>query len=57
VETKRVTEPYPAELRERAVRLVREQAAEHSLQWSAIRSTADKQRCGSARNVGLRAIG
>ena len=40
METRKTTKPYPAELRERAVRLVREQAAEHVSQWSAIRSIA-----------------
>ena len=31
METRKTTKPYPAELRERAVRLVREQAAEHGV--------------------------
>ena len=34
--------PYPAELRERAVRMVFEHAPEYSSQWAAIRSIADK---------------
>jgi transposase-like protein len=40
-------EAVPAELRERAVRLVREQAAEHGSQWSAIRSIAEKVGCNA----------
>jgi transposase-like protein len=34
-------------LRERAVRLVREQAAEHGSQWSAIRSIAEEVGCNA----------
>lgn len=45
METRKTTKPYPSELRERAVRLVREQAAEHGPQWSAIRSIAEKVGC------------
>jgi transposase-like protein len=37
--TKRTSKPYPAELRERAVRLVREPKAEHASLSAAIRST------------------
>jgi transposase-like protein len=47
METRKTTKRYPAELRERAVRLVREQAAEHVSQWSAIRSIADKVGCNA----------
>jgi transposase-like protein len=47
METRKTTKPYPAELRERAVRLVREQAAEQVSQWSAIRSIADKVGCNA----------
>ncbi len=34
--------PYPAEVRERAVRMVFEHAPEYSSQWAAIRSIAGK---------------
>jgi transposase-like protein len=43
--TKKPSKPYPAELRERAVRLVREQEAEHVSQAAAIRSIAEKVGC------------
>jgi transposase-like protein len=43
--TKKTSPPYPAERRERAVRLVREQEAEHPLQAAAIRSIAGKVGC------------
>jgi transposase len=43
--TKKPSKPYPAELRERAVRLVREQEAEHASQAAAIRSIAEKVGC------------
>ena len=36
---------YPAEVRERAVRLVFEQQGSHSSQWAAIRSIAEKMGC------------
>ena len=36
---------YPAELRERAVRLVREQESQHESQWAAIESIAEKMGC------------
>ena len=36
---------YPAEVRERAVRLVFEQQAAHESQWAAIRSIAAKMGC------------
>jgi transposase len=47
METRKTTKPYPAELRERAVRLVGEQAVEHGSQWSAIRSIAEKVGCNA----------
>ena len=37
--------PYPAELRERAVRMVREQAQEHAAEWAAMCSVAAKVGC------------
>lgn len=37
--------PYPAELRERSVRMVREQAHEHGSEWAAMRSVASKVGC------------
>jgi transposase len=36
---------YPAEVRERAVRLVHEQQAEHPSEWAAIESIAAKMGC------------
>lgn len=55
---------YSPELRERAVRMVREQAPEHDSQWAAIRSIAEKVGCTpealrrwvrqSERDAGLR---
>ena len=39
------TNPYPVEVRERAVRLVFEQQGEHTSQWSAITSIAGKMGC------------
>ena len=43
--TNRTTKPYPTELRECAVRLVREHAAEHASLAAAIRSVATKIGC------------
>jgi transposase-like protein len=43
--TKKPSKPYPTELRERAVRLVREQEGEHASQAAAIRSIAEKVGC------------
>ena len=37
--------PYPAEVRERAVRMVMESESEHSSQWKAIASVAEKIGC------------
>ena len=45
METKRTVKPYPAELRERAVRMVRGQAQEHASEWAAPRSVAAKVGC------------
>ena len=42
METKRTVKPYPAELRERSVRMVREQAREHASEWAAMCSVAAK---------------
>jgi transposase len=39
------TPPFSAEVRERAVRLVREHESEHGSQWSAIQSIAAKIGC------------
>ena len=38
---------YSAEVRERAVRLVREHGPEHDSQWAAIRSIAEKIGCSA----------
>jgi transposase len=38
---------YPAEMRERAVRLVFEQQPNHASQWAAIESVASKLGCGT----------
>ena len=45
--TNRTAKPYPAELRERAVRLVREHAVEHASLAAAIRSVATKIGCSA----------
>jgi len=45
--TNRTSEPYPAELRERAVRLVREHEGEHASLAAAIRSVAPKIGCST----------
>jgi transposase len=38
---------YPAELRERAVRMVHEHGSEYPSQWAAIRSISEKVGCSS----------
>jgi transposase len=43
--TKRRTPPFPAEVRQRAVRMVLEHGGEHPTQWSAITSVAGKIGC------------
>jgi transposase len=43
--TKKAVKPYPAELRERAVRMVREHARKHASEWAAMRSIAEKVGC------------
>ncbi len=47
METKKTTKPYPAELRDRAVRMVREHANEHAGEWAVICSIAEKARCNA----------
>lgn len=42
---------YPAELRERAVRMVAEVRPEHSSQWAAVRSVAEKLGIGSTQTL------
>ena len=37
--------PYPAEVRERAIRMVRESEGDHPSQWQAIASVAEKIGC------------
>ena len=43
--TKKRVPPFPAEVRERAVRMVFEQEREHATQWTAICSVAGKIGC------------
>jgi transposase len=45
--TKKPVKPSPAELRERAVRMMREHASEHVSEWAAMRSIAEKVGCTS----------
>jgi len=63
--TRKRVPPFPAEVRERAVRMVFEQEREHATQWAAICSTAGKIGCSgetlrnwvrkTERDQGLRA--
>ena len=43
--TKKPVKPYPSELRERSVRMVREHAGDHASEWAAMRSIAQKVGC------------
>ena len=45
--TRKPSTPYPAELRERAVRLVREQESEHASQSAAIRPISEEVGCSA----------
>jgi len=45
METRKSVKPYPAELRERAVRMVQEHGREHASEWAAMRSIASKVGC------------
>ena len=45
METTKSVKPYPAELRERAVRMVQEHGREHASEWAAMRSIAAKVGC------------
>jgi transposase len=47
METKKTTKPYPAELRDRAVRMVREHVNEHASERAAICSIAEKVGCNA----------
>jgi transposase len=43
--TKKPVKAYPSELRERAVRMVKEHAGDHASEWAAMRSIAEKVGC------------
>jgi len=47
VGTNKVRKPYPAELRERAVRMVREQEAAYASRWAALTSITEKFGCSA----------
>ena len=55
--TRKQVPPFPAEVRERAVRMVLEQAREHASQWAAIRSIAAKIGCTARDAAELGAAG
>ena len=43
--TKKPVKPYPTELRERAVRMVKEHAGDRASEWATMRSIAEKVGC------------
>src|SRR5699024_9554857 len=45
MEARETTKPHPSDLREQAIRLVREVEAGHASQWAAIRLVAAKMGC------------
>ena len=47
METRKTTKPYPAELRDRAARMVREHANEHASEWATICSISEKVGCNA----------
>ena len=47
MEAKKTTKPYPAELRDRAVGMVREHANEHASEWASICSISEKVGCNA----------
>jgi transposase len=47
MDTRRRSAAFPAEVRERAVRLVREHRNEHASEWATIRSIAEKIGCNA----------
>ena len=52
METRKTVKPFAPEVRERAVRMVREHREAHGSQWSAIQSIAAKIGCSGARRCG-----
>lgn len=53
METRKTTKPYPADLRDRGVRLVREHANERASEWATICSIAEKVGCSVSASPGL----
>lgn len=49
----RHVKPYPPELRERAVRMVRDSTPAYPSQWAAIKAVADKLGIGTAETLRL----